>query len=63
VTINIGLFVNTVINFLVVAFALFLVVKGVNRMRREQAVAPPAAPTAQEKLLGEIRDLLRQGAR
>jgi large conductance mechanosensitive channel len=64
VTMNVGLFLNAVINFLLVAFALFLVVRGMNRMRRQQVEAPvPPAPTAQEKLLTEIRDLLRQGVR
>jgi large conductance mechanosensitive channel len=59
VTLNVGLFVNAVISFLLVAFSVFLVVKGVNRMRRQQP-PPPAAPTNQEVLLSEIRDLLKQ---
>jgi large conductance mechanosensitive channel len=59
-TINYGLFINAVINFLIVAFAIFIVVKQINRFRK-QAPAEPAAPTASEKLLTEIRDLLRQG--
>jgi large conductance mechanosensitive channel len=59
VTLNIGLFLNAVISFLLVAFAVFLVVRGVNRMRRVEP-PPPAAPTQQEALLGEIRDLLRK---
>ena len=61
VTINIGLFVNTVISFVIVAFAVFMVVKSVNTARRAPAPAPaaPPAPTPQEKLLAEIRDLLR----
>ncbi len=46
-TLNYGLFINTIINFLIVAFAIFLVVKQVNRMRREPAPAP-AAPTTKE---------------
>ncbi|MCA0270190.1 MAG: large conductance mechanosensitive channel protein MscL [Bacteroidetes bacterium] len=60
VTLNYGQFITIVINFLIVAFALFLVVKAVNRMRREEAAAPeaPAAPTKEEVLLTEIRDLL-----
>jgi large conductance mechanosensitive channel len=58
----VGLFVNAVIAFLLVAFVLFFVVKGANRLKRqqEQAQAPPAEPPAEVKLLGEIRDLLRQ---
>jgi large conductance mechanosensitive channel len=61
VTLNVGMFVNTMINFLLVAFALFLVIKAVNRMKRERAAAPPPEPTPQEKLLAEIRDLLKTG--
>jgi large conductance mechanosensitive channel len=45
VTVNVGVFVNTVINFVIVAFAIFLVVRGMNRMKRE---APAAAPTTKE---------------
>jgi len=60
-TLNYGLFINAVVKFLIVAFVLFLVVKGINRFRRKEAEKPaaPAAPTASEKLLEEIRDLLR----
>lgn len=47
VTINYGAFINTIVSFLIVAFALFMVVKGMNRMKREQE-APPAAPTTKE---------------
>ena len=56
-----GIFVNTVIDFLIVAFAIFLAIKGVNRLRRQEAQtpAPPPAPTPQEKLLAEIRDVLK----
>ena len=61
-TLNYGLFINTVIDFGIVAFAVFLLVKGINSMRRREQVqaAPPAppAPSAEEKLLAEIRDLL-----
>jgi len=61
VAIQYGAFINTLIQFLIVAFVVFLVVKGINRMRREQAAAPeaPAAPTATEALLAEIRDELK----
>ncbi|MGF1651029.1 MAG: large-conductance mechanosensitive channel protein MscL [Hyphomicrobiaceae bacterium] len=61
--INIGTFINHVISFLIVAFAVFLLVKGINNLRaqfeREKAAAPPPEPSAQEKLLAEIRDELR----
>ena len=65
VTINYGVFLNAVISFLIVAFAVFLLVRSFNKLRRVEAAAPapPPAPTPQEKLLGEIRDLLKEGAR
>ena len=47
VTLNLGLFINTVISFVIIAFAVFLVIKGINRMKREE-VAPPAEPTTKE---------------
>jgi large conductance mechanosensitive channel len=49
------------INFLIIAWILFLVVRGLNRMFREEAAAPPppAPPTKEQELLTEIRDLLR----
>lgn len=55
-----GMFVNVVIAFLIVAFALFLIIKAVNRLRRAPQPAPavPPPPTKSEELLGEIRDLL-----
>lgn len=61
VAVGYGVFVNTVINFLIVAFALFLLIKGMNSLRRQEAAAPPPAPPApprEEVLLTEIRDLL-----
>jgi large conductance mechanosensitive channel len=57
-----GMFVNTVLDFVIVAFAIFLVIRGLNKLKRKQAAAPPPAPpapSAEEKLLVEIRDLLR----
>jgi large conductance mechanosensitive channel len=61
VTLNYGVFVNAIVNFLIVAFSVFLLVKGVNTMRRAQAAAPapPPGPTPDQALLGEIRDLLK----
>ncbi|WP_421760941.1 large conductance mechanosensitive channel protein MscL [Devosia sp.] len=60
-TINYGMFINAIVKFAIVAFVLFLVVKGVNRLRRQEAAAPaaPPAPTNEEKLLMEIRDALK----
>lgn len=61
-TINYGLFINAIVTFLIVAWALFIVVKLINRLRREEeAPAAPAAPPkpTSEDLLTEIRDILR----
>jgi large conductance mechanosensitive channel len=59
-----GNFITVVINFLIIAWILFLVVKGINRLRRKAAEAPPApaAPTKEEVLLTEIRDILAKKA-
>ncbi len=59
-TLNYGLFINAVINFVIVAFALFLVIRQVNKMQKEEEAAPPPGPSTEEKLLTEIRDLLAQ---
>ncbi|MAB00492.1 MAG: large conductance mechanosensitive channel protein MscL [Stappia sp.] len=61
VTWNVGLFVNAIIKFAIVAFALFMVVRGINRLRQEKEAAPatPPAPSKEEVLLTEIRDLLK----
>jgi large conductance mechanosensitive channel len=59
-TLNYGLFINAVINFVIVAFALFLISRQVNRMQEPEAPAPPPGPSAEEALLMEIRDLLAQ---
>ncbi len=61
VTINYGVFGNALISFLIVAFAVFMVVRSFNRLKRKEEAAPaaPAEPPAQEKLLAEIRDLLK----
>jgi large conductance mechanosensitive channel len=63
VAITYGAFLNTVVQFLIIAFVIFLVVKGINSLRREQAAAPapatPPAPTPTEALLAEIRDELK----
>lgn len=60
-TLNIGLFINAVVKFTIVAFALFMLVKGINMLRREKAAEPeaPAAPPREEILLTEIRDILK----
>jgi large conductance mechanosensitive channel len=61
ITVNFGVFINAVINFLIIAFALFIVVKQINRFHRKEAageVTPPP-PTRSEVLLAEIRDELK----
>jgi len=62
--IGLGIFINTIINFLIVAFALFLVVKNVNRMMQSKEEAPeaPAEPPEDVVLLTEIRDLLKKSS-
>ena len=64
VTLNYGLFLNTLINFVIVAMALFFVVKSINRLKRKQLEEPAVAPkpSNEEILLGEIRDLIAQKA-
>ena len=61
VAIQYGAFINTLIQFLIVAFVVFMLVKAINKLRRAEAEAPaaPPAPTASEALLTEIRDALR----
>ena len=57
-----GNFITAALNFLIVAFVLFVAIQGINRMRREEVTEPSAAPalTLTERLLGEIRDLLKK---
>ncbi|MDX9768683.1 MAG: large-conductance mechanosensitive channel protein MscL [Ectothiorhodospiraceae bacterium] len=65
VTLGYGKFIQTVFDFTIIAFAVFLLIKAVNAMKRKQEAAPPPAPPApsnEEKLLTEIRDLLKQRA-
>ncbi len=61
-TITYGNFIQAVINFLIIAFVIFLIVQTAERMQKEEAVVPPE-PTTTEKLLTEIRDLLRADVR
>lgn len=58
-----GNFISTILSFIIIAFALFLVIKGINASKRKEAAAAPAAPpepSSQERLLMEIRDELRK---
>jgi large conductance mechanosensitive channel len=59
VVLKYGVFVNAILDFLIVAFAIFMVIKGMNALKRKQEAAP-AAPPVQETLLREIRDLLKK---
>ena len=59
-----GLFINTVLDFVIVAFVIFMLIRTLNKLKRKQEAAPPPPPpepTAEVKLLTEIRDTLRQG--
>jgi len=65
VVLGYGLFINALIAFLIVALVLFIVVKGMNQLKRKEEAAPPAPepePTNEEVLLSEIRDLLKAQA-
>ena len=62
VTLNYGVFIQTVLDFAILAFAIFMMVKFINRLKRQEEAAPPPAPPAQEVLLMEIRDLLKKQA-
>jgi len=61
VTINYGVFIQTLVDFLIIAFAIFMVIKAFEKAKKkeEEKPAAPAEPPAQEKLLTEIRDLLK----
>ena len=56
-----GKFIQTVVDFIIVAFAIFMGIKVINRLKREEAAAPaePPVPSVEQQLLGEIRDLLK----
>jgi large conductance mechanosensitive channel len=58
-TLNYGVFLQTVLDFLIVAFVIFMLVKQFNRFKKEAPSAPPAGPTNEEKLLMEIRDAIK----
>jgi large conductance mechanosensitive channel len=62
VTLNYGNFIQTTIDFLIIAFAVFMIIKAINRMKKKEEAAPsaPAKPSNEEVLLTEIRDLLKK---
>jgi len=59
-TLKYGKFIQTCLDFVIIAWAIFIAVKLINRLRREEPAAAPAAPPKQEVLLEEIRDLLKK---
>lgn len=62
VTLNYGSFIQTVVDFLIIAFAIFMVVKAMNNLKKKEEAAPaaPPKPSAEEVLLTEIRDALKK---
>lgn len=62
VTLNYGSFIQTVVDFVIIAFAIFMVIKAMNTMKKKEEAAPaaPPKPSNEEVLLTEIRDLLKQ---
>lgn len=63
VSVNYGLFIQNIIEFLIIAFCVFMIIKAMNSLTKKEAIAPtvePPPPSNEEKLLSEIRDLLRK---
>lgn len=62
VTMNYGQFIQTTVDFIIIAFAIFMMIKGMNALKKKEAVKPaaPPAPSKEELLLAEIRDLLKR---
>ena len=61
VALRYGMFINVLIEFIIIAFAIFMMIKGINKMKRKEEAKPaPAGPSKEEKLLTEIRDLLKK---
>ena len=59
-TVKLGKFISAVLNFIIVAFILFLIVKGINRFKRKEEAAPAPGPSSTDQLLMEIRDELKK---
>ena len=60
VTLNYGTFLQAIFDFLIIALTIFLVVKAINALKKKEAEAPPPAPSNEEVLLTEIRDILKE---
>jgi large conductance mechanosensitive channel len=58
-TVLYGKFIQAIVNFLIIAFVIFLVMRAMVKLKKQEAAAPPPGPTTEEKLLTEIRDLLK----
>lgn len=65
ITLNYGMFIQNIVDFLIIALCIFLMIKGINKLSRKKAEEPEPdpEPTAEEKLLAEIRDLLKNDAK
>lgn len=59
-TVKYGNFLSAIINFIIIAFVLFLIIKGINASKKKEVAAAPAEPSSTDKLLSEIRDLLKK---
>ncbi|PPD04906.1 MAG: large conductance mechanosensitive channel protein MscL [Methylobacter sp.] len=62
VTLNYGMFIQSIVDFTIIAFVIFLMIKMINSLKKEEPTAPEPAPTKEELLLTEIRDLLKASA-
>ncbi|WP_245853812.1 large-conductance mechanosensitive channel protein MscL [Necropsobacter massiliensis] len=60
VTLNYGAFIQNIFDFVIIAFAIFLMIKGINRLKKPEPAPAPEEPSNEEKLLTEIRDLLKK---
>ena len=60
IAVNYGAFITTIIDFTIVAFAVFMVIKAINNMKKAEPAPAPAGPSTEEKLLMEIRDALKK---
>lgn len=59
-TVKYGMFIQNIVNFLIIAFVIFLMVKAMNKLKKDETPAPPAGPSSTDALLMEIRDALKK---